>query len=88
METLGIVLLGLGGIGAFLCGLWLLFLQFQSSVIWGIVCVFLPLASLAWIVVYWDEGKQPFLYGVAFALLLLGGSALSGVPLRFDLPSL
>ena len=88
LETFGLILMVLGGVGVFLCFLWLLFVQFHSSLLWGTVCVFMPVAMIAWLAIYWDEGKQPFGYTVVFALLLFGGSAMSGIPLGFHLPSL
>lgn len=78
VEILGLILMGIGGLGAILCGLWLLILQFQSSILWGLACLIVPFASLIWLAIYWDDGKHPFLYSVLCVAVMFGGAMMSG----------
>ncbi len=83
MEILGSILMVVGGLGALACGIWMLILQFQSSILWGLACIFVPFVALIWLAIYWEDGKYPFLYALGFYVLLFGGSYMAGqeVPL-------
>lgn len=72
MDVLGTGLIGFGLIIALVCGLWTLVLQFQTSILWGLACLLLPLVGLLWLVLYWEDGKRPLfvsLIGCAFMLV-------------------
>ena len=65
-------------------GIWLLVVAFQESVWWGIGCLLLPIVSLIFVILHWQEAKKPFLIqlaGVAFVILsiVLGGRAEPGI---------
>jgi hypothetical protein len=54
---------------------------FRESVLWGIACLVLPFASLAFLIIHWTKAKDPFflqLYGIAFIIgaALLGNTGL------------
>jgi hypothetical protein len=58
---------------------------FRESVIWGIACLVLPLASLAFLILHWQKAKDPFfiqLYGLAF---LIGAAILGDTGLPWPL---
>lgn len=78
MELLGSILLGVGLIAGFICGIWMLILQFQTSIFWGLGCLFIPFVALIWLVMYWEEGKYPFLYSLGAIALIFAGAFLSG----------
>ena len=78
MELLGNAIMVVGMIGAVLCGLWLLVAQFQTSILWGLACIFIPFASLVWLVSYWEDGKAPFLLSLGFAGLIVVGVLIAG----------
>lgn len=78
METLGMILSGIGMIGIVVGGLWMLLEQFNTSILWGLACLFIPLVSLFWLALYWDEGKTPFGISALSLAMFLGGMVLSG----------
>ena len=78
METLGMIIMVIGAIGLFGCSLWMLVLQFQTSILWGLGCIFIPFVALIWLVLNWDEGKMPFLFSLVFGAIMIGGMFMSG----------
>lgn len=69
-HGIGIGLLILGLVLAFIGGLWFLVAAFRESVLWGLACLFIPIVQLFFLIVHWDEAKKPFL------LQLLGLAAI------------
>lgn len=67
------VVLGIGLLISIVCGLWMLVLQFQTSILWGLGCLVIPFVSLIWLIMYWDAGKKPFLISLVGVLLTIGG---------------
>lgn len=59
-------------------GLWLLITAFQESVGWGVACLLLPIVSLIFVFLHWEDAKKPFLIGLAGNLLLIAGHAMKG----------
>jgi hypothetical protein len=70
IAGLGLILLGVLVSAA--AGVWLVIRAFGVGVGWGLACLFLPLASLVFICVHWDEAAKPF-------LISLAGGAVSGI---------
>ncbi len=70
MEILAILGL-LVGIGlSIIGGLWLLVKMFTESILWGLAGLFCGgIASLVFVIMYWEDAKSPF-------LMNLGGAAL------------
>ncbi len=54
-------------------GVWLLVLAFRENVGWGLACLFIPFAALAFVLKFWDEAKKPFLYSLAGSGLAIIG---------------
>jgi len=75
-------------IGLLLCilgALTFLVATFRESVLWGIACLVLPFASLAFLIIHWQKAKDPFfmqLYGIAF---VIGAVLLSNTGLPWPL---
>lgn len=78
MELIGMILQWAGIIGLFVTALWLLILQFQTSIFWGLACIFIPFVSLIWLILHWEDGKMPFLYSLLFAVVFFGGMFMGG----------
>lgn len=60
----------------FFAGVWFLVTAFRASIWWGLGCLLIPLVSLVFLILHWQEAKQPFLlqllgFGILFASLLL-----------------
>ncbi|WP_170113014.1 hypothetical protein [Ahniella affigens] len=68
------------GIGlALVGGLWLLVKAFQTSILWGLGCLFLAPVQLVFIIMHWDVAKKPFLYYLAGIVIMVIGTVL-GAP--------
>lgn len=66
------MLMGLGG------GLWLIGIAFQESTLWGLGCLFLPVVSPVFAILFWSQAKKPFLMSIAGGCLALLGIMLIG----------
>src|SRR5688500_7977308 len=54
------------GIVALLAGsVMMIFAAFRQHVLWGLAYLFLPLASLIFLIIHWAEAKKGFLVSVA-----------------------
>lgn len=63
--VVGVLLLLVGGIS-------FLVAAFRESAVWGLACLFLPLASLAFLILHWARSKDAFflqLYGAGFVIV-------------------
>jgi hypothetical protein len=81
MESLPVVPLILSAVGfiiAMVGNIWFYIIAFKTSVGWGFACLFLPFASLVFMIKYFDEVLEPFLVSVVGAILIFIGSALMG----------
>ncbi len=76
MGIVGLILLGVGGIIAVVCGIWLLVVAFKTSVWWGLGSIFVPFVSLIFVIVHWNVAKKPFLYSLIGYVLIILGSLL------------
>ena len=73
---LGIVVLALIGIGwlvTMVGGVWMMVNAFKTSLLWGLAYLFLPFASLVWMVMHWAEAKKPFMVSLAGCAVMLAG---------------
>lgn len=61
MAIVGMIFYVIGAIIALVFGVILLIKAFKESVLWGLAYLFIPFASLVFVVKYWDECKDPFL---------------------------
>ncbi len=56
-------------------GLWLLVVGFQTSILWGIGMLLLPIISLFFVVVHWQQARSPFLLQVVGIVVIFAGGA-------------
>jgi hypothetical protein len=81
VHTLGWVLLALGCLLAFLGNLWIIILGWQRNILWGLVCLLVPITQLVYVAAHWKESKEAFFLLVSgLAMVIL--AALAGVPGR------
>jgi len=71
----GLLVFG-GAITAFIGGIWILVLAFQKSVLWGLGCLVIPLVSLVFVIMNWEETKKPFGINVLGAVIMVIGSMM------------
>ncbi len=80
MGTLGMILAGIGGIGALIFYIQILILAFKTSTGWGLASLLLPFAVFVYIAKNWPACKSPFLrmlgcyvvFGIGWGLTIYG----------------
>lgn len=72
-----VVLVILGAIIALVGSIWMLVEQFKTGILWGLACLFIPIVSLIWLIMHWEDGAKPFLVAVGGWALVLVGTMLS-----------
>ena len=57
---------------SFISGIWLLVLAFQKSVVWGLLCLFVPFpCMLIFAATNWEKAKVPFLISIVSSGLFI-----------------
>lgn len=75
MEALAFLGLGIALLGA----IWFLIVAFSESILWGLVCLLVTPASLLFLVMHWNEAKNPFFVQLAgIGLAFLGAMSAPG----------
>jgi FtsH-binding integral membrane protein len=87
MSILSTILLGLGLLISLVGGIWFLVKAFQQHIGWGLCCMFVPFASLVYLIKYWNDAKKPFLISLVGTVLAVGGSLLAPKPDMPGMPS-
>lgn len=77
MDILGIGMFALGALGSFIFGIMILITAFQKHILWGLAYLFLPFASLIFVVMNWDRASKPFLLGLLSGAIAIGGVFVS-----------
>ena len=60
-----------------LAQLWVLLAAFKKSVVWGLLVLFIPFVSLAYIVLFFTDMKFPVLMYLIGIVLVGGGAAMA-----------
>ena len=79
MAVFSVILVIIGVVFEIIAWLWILGLAFGRSIVWGIICIFLPIASLVIIINDWTRAKGAVGLHVAAVFLVLGGAYLSSL---------
>lgn len=78
MEALGNILFLVSAIVLIISSIWFLIVAFQNSVFWGLLCLFIPFASIVFAILNWDEAGRPVTYqilstiGAVIGFLMMG----------------
>jgi hypothetical protein len=75
-----VFLIGVGFIINLVCGVWIIVQAFRVSTGWGLAVIFLPFASLFFIIKHWSDTKKPFLGSVASVVLIILGLVIAPTP--------
>ncbi len=91
--AIAIVLIVLGFLLSFIGGIWGLVLAFQESAVWGLLYLFVPFASLVFVITKWGKPavKNSFLLGllglgIAMLGAVLGGRMAPSMVSNLDIP--
>lgn len=79
MQFVGMACYGVGLIVALVFGIMILIQAFKTSLLWGLAYIFIPFASLVYIVKHWEDTKKPFLYSLASLPLFIVGGVLASM---------
>ena len=79
------ILFGLAGLAGIVACIYSIMFVIQifstSGPIWGLASLFIGPVSIIWLVLNWEDGKEPFLKSLGYSLLsslfAVGGLALS-----------
>jgi hypothetical protein len=74
----GLFIFGVGFLVALGGSLWLLVRAFVVHIGWGLACLLIPIAQIAFLICHWREGRHPFFVSLAGA-----AGALLGVVVAF-----
>jgi hypothetical protein len=73
LAILGLLIAIAGALVVLAASLWFTIESFQESVGWGLACLFIPFANLVFLMIHWDRGGKPFLFGLAgFGVVTFG----------------
>jgi hypothetical protein len=72
------VLVVVGGIISLIFSVIILIKAFQTSIVWGLGSLFVPLVILVFVAMHWAETQKPFLYVVGGWILVAIGAAIGG----------
>ena len=73
---MGYVLLFIGAIIALVGTIIFLVAAFSEHIGWGLACIFLPFASLIFLVMHWHDAKKGFFLSLAGTVIVMIGIAL------------
>jgi hypothetical protein len=69
LIIVGYIIMAVGGI-------WILVIAFQDSLLWGFLCLCVPLASLVFVITHFEEAKKPFFVWLAGLPIYFLGAVL------------
>ncbi len=73
---MGTVLLIIGIIVALIGGIGILIAAFKEGIGWGLGCLLVPLVTLIFVIMHWQDTKKPFGIAVLGNILIIAGSAM------------
>ncbi|MHB0968354.1 MAG: hypothetical protein ACYC7A_04260 [Thermoanaerobaculia bacterium] len=77
MDSVFAIVLVVGYLISIVGGFMVLFAAFRESALWGLACIFIPFASLVFLIKFWDAGKRGFFVSLAgLAVCVVGGAGL------------
>ena len=76
LPALGTGLIYAASVSGGIAGVVLVVIAFKESVLWGLGCLFLPLVSLVFVALHWDQAKYAFIWNVGTGLLAVVGVIL------------
>ena len=60
MHGIGETIQYIGYATLFIAWVWVIGAATSKSIVWGVLCLFVPVATIAFAVVYWNIAKKPF----------------------------
>ena len=79
LAILGLLLMGVGYLGAIVTSIILLIAAFKKSIGWGLASLFLGLPLLIFCIMNFNEVKKPFLLNIGCVVLAILGLIIAAV---------
>jgi hypothetical protein len=76
MQNIGAVTMLLGVVIFVIGGLFFLVAAFRESILWGLACLFIPIASIFFLIMHWPVAKKPFFIQLAGCAVTLVGAII------------
>lgn len=77
MDSAFAIVLVVGYLISIVGGFMVIFAAFRESALWGLACLFIPFASLVFLIKFWDAGKRGFFVSLAgLGVCVIGGVGL------------
>jgi hypothetical protein len=73
METVGMIIWGIGGLVALIGFIWFLVVAFRQTIWWGLGSLFIPIVALVFLIMHWGDAAKPFfvwLLGVVIMIVV------------------
>jgi len=86
MPFSSLLLLVLGSIAGIYAAIVLLVRAFRTSLVWGLVSLFVPLGGLVFIIMHWEQGRKPFIAHLIGIALAVGGYCTLPKAMRPPMP--
>jgi len=84
-PLLNVIAIAAGGVAAIAGTVLYVIAAFRKSIVWGLVVLFVPFASLVFVCCHWREGRLGFLTSVAgFAVVFLSGVKIPELQSHFQ----
>lgn len=83
---MGMILLSIGGLIAFVGAIWMLVLAFKKSIVWGLASFFIGPVLLVFAIMNWDVCKKPFLIWLGGFALVMVGMVMGGAEIYSQMP--
>ena len=77
MNAIGTALIIASIIISFYYGLILMITAFEAGILWGLGYLFIPLVSVIFVILHWEDAKSPFLKGLLALPLAIAGLILT-----------
>lgn len=77
MDAVGLIIACVGFMAHAACSIWLLVCAFKKSVVWGLLYMFVPFASLVYVIMDWNRASKPFLLNIASFVVMCVGAGIS-----------
>ena len=71
METLGMIIWGIGGIVCLIGGIWFLVVAFRETIWWGLGCLFIPIVALVFLIMHWGDAAKPFFVSLLGVVIMV-----------------
>lgn len=80
-TVITVILIGAALILCAIASIWFLVVAFKENVLWGLAILFLPIAGLIFLIIYWEDVRLPFLLNligcILMAMAIFGGLSMT-----------